>query len=108
MFNNEIPKFQVDFIPNSHAFLTCMEVIDKTDSPTQLINVLSHVDKNKFNQFEQEYLKKMALNTLVNNSVSEKDMLEVMRNFNVTYEQISDLDYKLSSLITDNDLKAFD
>jgi hypothetical protein len=109
MKTQEIPNFQVEYIPSSFAFLTCMEVIDKTDSPTQIINVLSHVDSNKFNNFEQEYLKTMALNTVIHqSSMGDKELSEVFRNFNVPFETFSDLDYKLASLITEEDLKMFD
>lgn len=112
MKTQETPNFKVDYIPSSFAFLTCMEVIDKTDSPTQIINVLSHIDSNKFNKFnnfEKEYLKNMAINTVVNqNSMGNKELSDVLKNFNVPFEVFSDLDYKLASLITDDDLKAFD
>lgn len=109
MMNQETPNFQVSYIPSSFAFLTCIEVIEKTDSPTQIINLLSNIDRNKLNDFEQEYLKIMAINTAIEaKNISNSDVLKVLENFNVPFDIFSDLDYKMSSLITDEDLKMFD
>lgn len=109
MMNQETPNFQVSYIPSSFAFLTCIEVIEKTDSPTQLLNFLSNIDRNKLNNLEQEYLKIMAINTMVESkNIGNVDALKVLENLNVPFESFSDLDYKMSSLITDEDLKMFD
>lgn len=109
MMNQEIPNFQVNYIPSSFAFLACMEVIDKTDSPTQIINLLSNIDRNKFNNFEQEYLKNMALNTVMSNkSIGNIEILKVLENLNVSFESFSDLDYKMEAFVTEEDLKLFE
>lgn len=100
----------VEFIPNSNAFSTFLDMVGKISFPTELIKVLSHIDCNKFNPFEKEYVKKMAIQTAFDykDAVNSQAVEMAFKNCDVDCEFIADIDYKVASLINENDLKMFD
>lgn len=102
-------KMIVEFIPKSPESSTFIAAEKSLNFPNDAIGVLSHFEASKTQETKQEYIKKMALQTAINykEATSNNDVDMSLKNCPVECF-IADLDSKLASLITDDDLKMFD
>ncbi len=100
----------VEFIPNSNAFSTLVDMVDKVSFPNELFKILSHLDFSKFNPIEKERVKKMAIHAAINlkDAAKSNDVDKALKNCDVEYQFISDIDYKMSNLIDETDIAMFD